>query len=130
MRLSEENRDRAEWAAWHGLRDRLGMDFPEFKRTFEQWRFRGVYSGARCVGAVLDLNGYIHVSIMPNYRKRWANAKLLGESLKGAMVDGKVRSTIFRNDEFRSEFAKRLGFYRVKSGEVEEYEATHETIPY
>ena len=115
---------------YEAIRDRfpIGYTFEQFCRDFLNWYFEYIYKDAQCIGATLSRNGFIHIAISRPYRKRWASRGEIKFLITNAMKDGKAFTTIFRNDEFRINFAKRLGFTMIEDGDIQTYEVKHENL--
>lgn len=97
------------------------ISFEDFCNYFEDWTFEYIYKGPVLIGASFHKDGFIHVAIFHEYRKRWAKRNLIKQLISNAMIDGKAYTTVFKNDEYRTTFAKRLGFKLIKDGEVQTY---------
>lgn len=102
--------------------------FDDFCNDYKNWNFEYIYKNGLCVGAVIIKDGYIHIIISNEHRKNWATKGLIKRLLINSMVDGVVKTTIFKNDEYRITFAKRLGFKLTKDGEIQTYEVKHEEL--
>lgn len=115
---------------FEALKDRFGKhySFDDFCNGFKEWNFEYIYKKNLCIGATINNNGFIHIIIDKDYRKRWASKSLIINLLLKAMIDGKVKTTIFNDDDYRIDFAKRLGFKLIKDGTIQTYEVKHEDI--
>lgn len=102
--------------------------FEDFCKFFEDWKFDYIYKGPVLIGASFHKDGFIHVAIFHEYRKRWAKRNLIKQLISNAMIDGKAYTTAYKNDEYRTTFAKRLGFRLIKDGEIQTYEVKHEEL--
>ena len=115
---------------FEAIKERLGNHYSleNFKSEFNDWEFEYIYRNDKCIGATLSKDGFIHIGILPEYRNRWAKKQEISRLIRKAMVDGKAYTTVFRNDEFRCNFAKRLGFKLIKDGYIQTYEVSHADI--
>ena len=111
------------------MKERFNPDygFEDFNRDFKDWYFDYIYR-EQCIGAVISRNGFIHIGKLPEYRKRWASKNEIIYLIKRAMKDGKARTTIFRDDKFRKDFAERIGFKMIDDNEIQTYEVDYENI--
>lgn len=111
---------------WH--KDEIlekGINFGDFCRYFDTWNFDYIYRDGELIGASFHKDGFMHVAIDPSRRKTWAKKNMIKQLISNAMVDGKAYTTAFRNDEYRTTFAKRLGFRLIQDGEIQTYEVKH-----
>lgn len=92
------------------------VSFEDFLHSFIDWRIVGFYHGRKCAGVVFIKDGWVHISVNPKYRKRWASKRLIRQIISLAAVNGIARTTVFKNDPYRQKFAERLGF--IRNGEV------------
>lgn len=61
-------------------------------------------------------DGHVHICVSSEYRKRWASKRLIRQIIHMAAVNGVAKTSVFKNDIYRQQFAERLGFKRI--GEV------------
>lgn len=115
---------------FNALKDRFDKfyRFEDFCKTYQNWQFEYIYKQDLCIGATIINNGYIHVIIDEPYRKRWASKNLIKKLIEQAMIDGVAKTTIFKDDDYRITFAKRLGFTLIKDGNIQTYEVKHEDL--
>jgi GNAT superfamily N-acetyltransferase len=112
MRLDDVPQPVIRRVAYEASLERLPdeMTLTGFLMALHGWRFRGLFRGATCIGAVMDRDGVVHISILPDYRKRWAGAGIIKEIISSARSNGRLRTFVAQGDTFRAEFARRLGF--------------------
>ena len=91
--------------------------FDDMREQLGHWRLRGIFDDDKCVGAIMDYEGIVHISVLPEARKRWASRKLLKQAIHGAMIDGKVCTLVYNGDSERAKFAERLGFVRTQAND-------------
>ena len=115
---------------YEAIKDRLPEDYTysKFCEGFKDWKFEYLYQDSKCIGAAMSKDGYIHVAIDEAYRKVWAKKNQIKQLILNAMQEGKAYTTIFKHDEFRANFAKRLGFTMIKDGDIQTYEVKHENL--
>ena len=106
----------------------VGYTYAQFQRDFSGWTFDYIYKLDQCIGATISRNGFIHVAILEQYRKSWAKKNEISYLIRSAMKDGKAYTTLFKDDEFRKDFAKRLGFRLIEDGAIQTYEVTYENL--
>jgi hypothetical protein len=99
-----------------------------FLEFFKDWNFDYIYKSDELIGASFHKDGFIHIVIAPEHRKFWAKKNQIKRLISNAMIDGKAYTTIFKNDEYRTTFAKRLGFKLLEDGEIQIYEVKHENL--
>ena len=118
MRLSLDPRDEIRRVAFDASRERFPDEFTfdDMVDMLGHWRIRGIFDQGKCIGVVADHEGVVHVSILPEFRKRWATRNVLKEAIQGAMIDGKASTYLLSGDDYRAKFAERLGF--MKTAEV------------
>lgn len=115
--------DRKKWVIELHKQDLSGICTIEvFLDYFKDWTFDYIYKNDELIGASFHKDGYVHVAIAPEHRRFWARKDQIKQLITNAMIDGKAYTTAFRNDEFRKDFAKRLGFTLVKDSDVQTYE--------
>jgi hypothetical protein len=112
------------------MKERFPEDYSlwKFQTDFKDWYFEYIYKDNRCIGATISRNGYIHIGIIPEYRKKWATKNEIRFLISSSMKDGVAKTTIFRDDQFRINFAKRLGFKMIEDKDIQTYEVSYENL--
>lgn len=120
--------DRPLEDAYEFSKERLsGLSLEAFKVAFKDWHINGFYQRDKIAGVVFIKTGFVHICVNPEYRKRWATKGLIKSILDKASFCGKVYTSVNRGDDFRQDFARRLGFRKMlETGDIEIYEADHE----
>jgi len=115
---------------FNALKDRFHnlYKFEDFCHDYRDWEFKYIYKQNLCIGAVIVNNGYIHIIIDEKYRKKWASKGLIARLIKESMVHGVAKTTVFKDDEYRTAFAKRIGFKLIEDGETQTYEVKYEEL--
>ena len=114
---------------WH--KDEIlekGINFGDFCRYFDTWNFDYIYRDGELIGASFHKDGFVHVVISPLARKQWAKKNMIKQLISNAMVNGIAYTTAYRNDQYRTTFAQRLGFRLIQDGEIQTYEVKHENL--
>lgn len=101
-------------AAYEFSKERLpGVSFDRFLEMFKDWRIVGINQGQKCAGVVFMKDGFVHICVSPEYRRRWASKRLIKQIIHLASIDGVARTSVFKTDDYRQRFAERLGFVRT-----------------
>lgn len=88
------------------------ISYDDYERFSSDWIVRPIVNDDKCIGAAYFKDGEVHVSILPEWRKRWVNRKLLNDLL-GA-PDAMTRVT--PGHEFMYGILYRLGFVLREDG--------------
>ena len=89
------------------------VDEHEYREAVADWDVKALIRGSECIGAVYRRGEELHVSILPEWRKRWATKGLLRE-LFGNLP---VRTKVTPGHEYMHDILRRLGFVQLDSGE-------------
>jgi len=100
-----------------------GSDFDKFLANLQEWEFCEIHRRGDLLGAYMHLNGHVHIAILEQFRSKWATRALIEKILKDVAMNGKVYTTVLADDSFRNNFAERLGFRLIQSGQINIYEA-------
>jgi len=125
MKICDEPQEEITRVAFEASREVLPEDFTfdDMRKQLGHWRLRGIFDNDKCVGAIMDNEGIVHISVLPEARRQWASRNLLKQAIHGAMIDGKVSTFVFNGDRERAKFAERLGFIRkTENDEVARYD--------
>lgn len=88
------------------------ISFEDYAMLIEPWSVQAIVKDDVCIGAVYKRGDELHVSIKPEWRKKWLTKGLLKELFSGAKVTTKVTP----GHEYMFDILKRLGFVRMDDG--------------
>ena len=80
--------------------------FTNYEQLMSDWDVRAVMKNDQCIGAVYFRDGEVHVSILPEWRKKWATKGLLKQILGG----DSIKTRVTPGHEYMHDVLKRLGF--------------------
>ena len=87
------------------------VSFDEYERALEDWVVQALQRDGETIGAVFTKDGEIHVSIRPDWRRRWATKGLLRD-----LLDKPIRTRVTPGHEYMNDILKRLGFTEQPDG--------------
>lgn len=82
------------------------MDYSDYLTAIKDWSVRGIVRDDKTIGAVYRKGDEVHVSILPEWRRKWATRGLLDEILTGERVVTRVTC----GHEYMVDVLARLGF--------------------
>jgi hypothetical protein len=88
----------------------IDIDYELYEQVMQDWNVRGIYRDDRCIGAVFQKGKEVHVSILPEFRKKWLTKGLL----KQLLGDEEIMTQIAKGHDYMEEILMRIGF--VKNG--------------
>lgn len=86
--------------------------YEEYEKALADWTVRPIVKDDKCIGAAYFKDGEVHVSVLPEWRKRWANRTLLRDLL-GAP---NARTRIQPGHDYMYDIFYRLGFVLNEDG--------------
>ena len=89
------------------------ISYADYRATLEDWRVRALERDGRPIGAVYSRGDEIHVSVLPDHRRRWATKGVLKQLFAGA----RVTTTVVPGHEYMYDILKRLGFVQMPDGQ-------------
>lgn len=89
------------------------IDYEEYLAISNDWQVYVIIRDERPIGALFKKNGETHVSILPNWRRRWATKGLLKEILSDMRF-----TRVAEGHDFMYGILERLGFTRQSDGTV------------
>lgn len=89
------------------------IDEDTYLMAVEPWTVQALVRDGECIGAVYRRADELHVSILPEWRKKWATKGLLRQ-LFGTLP---VRTKVTPGHEYMYDILRRLGFVQLDSGE-------------
>lgn len=87
------------------------MTFDEYAQALSDWTVHALRQGDELIGAVFKKDGEIHVSVLPQWRKRWATKGLLRKLLAPP-----VKTRIANGHDYMRGILLRLGFVEQPDG--------------
>jgi len=89
------------------------LDFDTYLNALTDWHVQAIMRGDECIGAVYRKEDEVHVSIVPEWRKKWATKGLLRQ------VCSKGTSTrVTPGHDYMYGILARLGFKPTDSGKL------------
>ena len=89
------------------------MTFEQYTQIVEDWDIKAILKDQTVIGAIYSKNGETHVSILPEWRKRWLTKGLLKEILADMQF-----TRVTPGHEFMYNILNRLGYVSQKDGTV------------
>jgi hypothetical protein len=93
---------------WH-----IPMKYEQYLEITKDWDVRVITKGETAIGAIYSKNGETHVSILPEWRKRWLTKGLLKEILADMEF-----TQVTPGYEFMYNILERLGYVPQVDGTV------------
>jgi len=85
---------------WH-----IEMSYDDYVKFASDWDVKAISREGSVIGAVYSKNGETHVSILPEWRKRWLTKKLLKDLLANTTI-----TRVTPGHDFMYNILTRLGF--------------------
>jgi len=82
------------------------MSFDDYARSLADWTVKAIVRDETCIGAAYFKDGEVHVSVLPQWRKRWATRGVLNE----LFLDKNAFTRIMAGHEYMYGIFARLGF--------------------
>lgn len=90
------------------------FSFDDYKKTLSDWNVKGICRNDEIIGAAYFKDGEVHVSVLPEWRRRWATRGLL----KQLFADKNSFTRIMPGHEYMYDIFTRLGFVTGSDGKV------------
>lgn len=87
------------------------ITFNEYENGVKDWTIRTIERDGRPIGAVYTKDGEVHISIKPEWRKKWLTKGLIGE-----LFPPKVTTRVTPGHEWMYDVLDRLGFKNDGTG--------------
>lgn len=87
------------------------ISYDEYKTALADWSIQAIRRDGEIIGAVFTKNGEIHVSIRPDWRKRWVTKGVL-KTLFGQPVFTRIAA----GHDYMRDILKRLDFKEQPDG--------------
>lgn len=89
---------------------RAPVDEKTYRAFLEGWSVKAIVRDGQCIGAVFRNENELHVSILPEWRRRWLTKGLLRQ-----LIDGTTTSTrVTFGHEYMHDILRRLGFVKLE----------------
>ena len=82
------------------------INFARYKDALNDWAVKAIMRDDVCIGAAYFKDGEVHVSILPEWRRKWATRGLV----KQLFADTAAFSRIMPGHEYMFDIFRRLGF--------------------
>jgi len=89
------------------------IDYETYKEITTDWDVKVIIKGNTAIGALYSKNGEIHVSILPEWRKRWLTKGLLKKILADMQF-----TRVTPGHEYMYSILNRLGYVLQPDGTV------------
>lgn len=89
------------------------VDQKLYEQSLENWEVKAIVRNGECIGAAYFLDNEVHVSILPEWRRRWMTRGILKELFSR----GKMRTRVTPGHEYMHGILNRLGFVQNDLGE-------------
>ena len=90
------------------------VGYEEYKAALKDWTVKTIVRGNEPIGAAYFKDGEVHVSVLPDWRKKWATKGILAQLFA---ADGAF-SRIAPGHEYMFDIFRRLGFNVYDNGVV------------
>lgn len=90
------------------------VDYKAYEAALEDWTVKSVVRDGECIGAAYFKDGEVHVSILPEWRKKWATKGVIAQLFAG---EGAF-SRIAPGHDYMFDIFRRLGFNVYDDGIV------------
>lgn len=88
------------------------LDFSDYLNALNDWTVEAIMRGDECIGAVYRKGEEIHVSIVPEWRRKWVTKGLLKQLFAGQRVTTRVTP----GHEYMYGILERIGFRKTDDG--------------
>ena len=88
--------------------------FDRYKNVLAEWTVKAIVRDEICIGAAYFKDGEVHVSILPEWRKKWVTRGLLHQ----LFADERAFTRIMPGHEYMYGIFHRLGFVVREDGTV------------
>lgn len=95
-------------AAYESAKDRMDLSLEEFERAIDGADVFPLEVGGETAGAIIVIGAEIHVCVMPQYERRWANKRAV--SVLNDVIEKHGYATTKPSTQRGEEFVKRVGF--------------------
>lgn len=85
----------------------------DYERSLSAWDVRAVMRHGECIGAAYFHDGEVHVSILPQWRRRWVTKQVLRQ----LFAQPGVRTKVMPGHDHVPDILRRLGFVQMANGE-------------
>jgi hypothetical protein len=90
------------------------VDFDQYKNVLANWTVKAIVRDDKYIGAAYFKDGEVHVSVLPEWRKKWATRGLIDT----LFADKNAFTRIMPGHEYMYGIFHRLGFTVRKDGTV------------
>jgi len=90
--------DATDWAS--------DVSFEQYADAVKDWTIKGVFRDDKCIGAVYFNGDELHVSVLPEWRRKWATRGLL----KALFAKDRITTRVTPGHEYMNGILERLGF--------------------
>ena len=110
-----DNRDVALEIGYRATDWPYAITWDQYVEQLADWSVKLIERDGEGIGALYRRNGEVHVSILPQWRGKWATRGLIREILG----NGATRTVVTKGHEFMLGVLKRLGLREVRPYEFE-----------
>lgn len=91
---------------------RSPIDEDSYRAFLEDWTVQAIMRDGACIGAVFRRGDELHVSVLPEWRRRWVTRSVLQE----LFADRITRTVLPADDDYMRDILRRLGFVQLGDG--------------
>lgn len=95
-------------AAYESAKPRMDLSFEEFERAVKGAEIHPLEVHGETAGAIIVIGPEIHVCVLPQYERRWANKK--AAAVLNGVIEKHGYATTKPSTPKGEEFIKRVGF--------------------
>ncbi len=106
MTRLESNRDLALEVGFRATDWTQSVTFEIYRQALQDWDLMAIMRDDTCIGAAYLKDGEVHVSVLPEYRRRWATKGLLRQLFSQPRVTTRVTP----GHDYMHDILERLGF--------------------
>lgn len=88
------------------------ISFEDYASFLQNWDVKAIVRNDTCIGAAYFRDGEVHVSVLPEWRRRWATKGIL----KDLFADKNAHTRIMPGHEYMYGIFDRLGFKTREDG--------------
>jgi len=107
-----DDRDLAQAIGFQATDWSQPISYEEYTDFLQTWDVKAIVRNDTCVGAAYFRDGEVHVSILPEWRRRWATRGVLAE----LFAHENAHTRIMPGHEYMYDIFNRLGFKTREDG--------------
>jgi hypothetical protein len=88
------------------------ISFEDYRALVKDWIIKAIKRDDKVIGAVYKKGDEIHISVLPEWRKKWLTKSLWVDFFQS----GRVTTRVTRGHDYMYDMLKRLGFKETDGG--------------